>query len=63
MSKDEGEVMALSEKLLDMIVCPQCKGKLEYLEKEEKLICQACRLSYRVSDDIPVLLVEEAEKI
>ncbi|MCK4632720.1 MAG: Trm112 family protein [candidate division Zixibacteria bacterium] len=55
--------MALSEKLLDMIVCPQCKGKLEYLEKEEKLICQACRLSYRVSDDIPVLLVEEAEKI
>jgi len=61
--RDEGEALALSEKLLDMIVCPQCKGRLEYQEKEEKLICQACRLSYRVSDDIPVLLVDEAEKI
>ena len=55
--------MSLSEKLLDIIVCPECKGQLEYREKEEELICHTCRLSYRVFDDIPVLLVDEAEKL
>ncbi len=55
--------MALSQKLLEKLACPQCKGKLEYLESDTKLICQVCKLSYRVTDDIPVLLVDEAEKL
>jgi len=53
--------MALSTELLEIIVCPQCKGELKYDENDDKLNCDSCRLMFRVEDDIPVLLVEEAE--
>ena len=52
----------LSEKLLEILVCPSCKGELEYNREKEKLICHSCRLIYRVEDDIPIMLIEEAEK-
>ena len=55
--------MALDERLLEILVCPQCKGTLEYDEKNSKLLCGACKLAYPVRDDIPVMLVEEAERI
>lgn len=55
--------MALSEKLLEKLVCPNCKTKLEYDEQNNKLICQSCKLVYRVNNDVPVLLVDEAEKL
>ena len=55
--------MALSEKLLSKLACPVCKGKLDYKEDEERLVCPACRLAYRIVDDIPVLLPDEAEKV
>jgi uncharacterized protein YbaR (Trm112 family) len=55
--------MPLPEKLLEILVCPKCKGRLEYKEKEDRLICHSCRLGYVVSDNIPVLLVDEAEKL
>jgi len=53
--------MTLSDKLLEILVCPKCKGELKYKKDDNKLNCDSCRLSYRVDDDIPVLLVEEAE--
>ena len=56
--------MALPENLLEKLACPQCRGPLEYKQTEkEQLVCNKCKLSYPVSDDIPVLLVDEAEKI
>ena len=55
--------MALSKKLLEILVCPACKEKLEYEEKKDRLICNKCQLSYRVMNNIPVLLADEAEKI
>ena len=55
--------MALSEKLLQKLVCPQCKGELEYKGQQNQLLCHECKLSYRVADDVPVLLLDEAEKI
>ena len=55
--------MPLSKDLLEKLVCPQCKGGLDYKEDQERLICNACKLSYRVSDNIPVLLIDEAEPI
>jgi len=55
--------MALSEKLLDKLACPECKGSLEYEQENERLVCQACRVAYRIVDDIPVLLTDEAEKL
>ncbi len=53
----------LNEELLKILVCPKCKGDLEYREKEEKLICHKCKLAYPIVDDIPVMLIDEAERL
>jgi hypothetical protein len=55
--------MALSQKLLSILVCPNCKGELDYQEDKQRLVCQACRLAYKIVDNIPVMLVDEAEKL
>jgi uncharacterized protein YbaR (Trm112 family) len=55
--------MSLSPQLLEILVCPKCKGALEYREKDSALICQSCRLSYPIRDDIPVMLIDEAKPI
>jgi len=55
--------MALSQDLLDKLVCPSCKNKMTYEENNEKLICQHCSLAYKINNDVPVLLADEAEKI
>jgi uncharacterized protein len=52
----------LSEKLLEILACPQCKGDLEYDKANNKLTCNKCRLRYTVEDDIPIMLISEAEK-
>ena len=52
----------LDDKLLKILVCPECKGELEYDRDNARLICSACRLKYAVEDDIPIMLPEEAEK-
>jgi len=54
--------MAISADLLAILVCPACKGDLLYDEPGRTLTCGACRLRYKVVDDIPVMLVDEAEK-
>ncbi|MDZ4675300.1 MAG: Trm112 family protein [Gemmatimonadota bacterium] len=55
--------MSLAPELLEILVCPRCKGDLEYREEPESLVCQACRLVYRVEDDIPVMLIDEAQPL
>jgi hypothetical protein len=52
----------LSEKLLAILACPQCKGDLEYERDNDRLICHKCQLRYRIEDDIPIMLINEAEK-
>lgn len=52
----------LDQKLLDIIACPKCKGDLEYKKNDEQLVCHKCRLIYTIKDDIPVMLIDEAEK-
>jgi len=52
----------LNEKLLDVLACPKCKGDLEYRKEENQLICNKCRLRFRIEDDIPIMLIDEAEK-
>ena len=53
--------MTLAPELLDILVCPKCKGDLEYREgPQEQLVCHLCRLQYRVEDDIPIMLIDEA---
>jgi len=53
----------LSKKLLNVIACPKCKGNLAYKKQEQKLLCKKCRLAYRIENNIPIMLLEEAEKI
>lgn len=55
--------MALRKELLDILICPKCKRELQYNEKDAQLLCIGCRLIYRIEDDIPIMLVEEAVKI
>ena len=53
--------MALSPQLLAILVCPKCKGPLEYREGEAVLLCHSCRLRFAVRDDIPIMLLDEAK--
>ena len=55
--------MPISSKLLEKLVCPQCGGQLEYDEAKQVLICGKDKLSFKITDDIPVLLIDEADKI
>ena len=52
--------MTLSPQLRAILVCPKCKGALEYKESESVLVCPACRLRYPIRDDIPIMLIDEA---
>ncbi len=52
----------LDKELVDILACPKCKGDLEYNPEEDQLKCQNCRLIYNIQDDIPVLLIDQAEK-
>lgn len=53
----------MDSKLLDILVCPLCKGPLVYRKAEQELICKPCRLAYPIRDDIPVMLEDEARKL
>jgi uncharacterized protein YbaR (Trm112 family) len=52
--------MGLDQQLLDILVCPQCKGELALIEGGVNLLCNRCQLKFPVRDDIPFMLVEEA---
>ena len=53
----------MNPRLLDILVCPLCKGPLVYRKAEKELVCRPCRLGYPIQDDIPVMLEEEARKL
>ena len=53
----------LNSKLLDILVCPMCKAKLEYDKTNNELICHKCKLAYPIDDDIPVMLIDEARSL
>lgn len=55
--------MAVSQELLDILACPQCKGAIYLNEDKTELICDRCRLAYEIRDDIPIMLVEEARSL
>jgi hypothetical protein len=53
----------IDKELLEILVCPKCKGELEYKPDQSELICNACRLRYEIRDDIPIMLVDEAKPL
>jgi len=52
----------MDARLLEILVCPLCKGPLEYRKTVPELACKACRLAYPVRDGIPVMLEGEARQ-
>jgi uncharacterized protein YbaR (Trm112 family) len=55
--------MAIDKELLDILACPKCKGDIRLNEENNGLICDACKLLYPIRDDIPVMLIDEAEAL
>ena len=53
----------MDPKLLEILVCPICKGPLVHRREAGELVCRADRLAFPVRDDIPVMLEEEARKL
>ena len=55
--------MTISPELLEILACPKCKGDIYLNDTKDGLVCEACRLLYEVRDDIPIMLIEEAQPI
>lgn len=53
----------MDPKLLEILVCPLCKGPLLYRKAEVELVCKADRLAYPIRDGIPVMLESEARHV
>ena len=55
--------MPISKDLLEILACPQCKGEVALTEAQDGLVCRACKLLYPVKDDIPIMLIDEAQRL
>jgi uncharacterized protein YbaR (Trm112 family) len=56
-------VMTVSTELMEILVCPKCRGAI-YLEASQRgIICDNCRLRYEVRDGIPIMLIEQAQSL
>ncbi len=55
--------MAVSKELLEILVCPKCKGDVKLTQNQDGLVCDACALKYEIKDDIPIMLIEEAKPV
>jgi len=53
----------MDARLLDILVCPMCKGPLVYRKAHAELVCKPDRLAFPIRDDIPVMLEEEARRL
>ena len=54
--------MTLDAELLEILVCPNDRGDVDYHEDEQVIVCRTCGYRYPVRDGIPVMLIDEAEK-
>jgi uncharacterized protein YbaR (Trm112 family) len=52
--------MAISADLLDILICPACRAKVELKADNSGLRCVACHRLYPIRDEIPVMLIDEA---
>ncbi|PID44027.1 MAG: hypothetical protein CR981_01715 [Proteobacteria bacterium] len=53
----------INKDLLEILACPQCKGPVVLTKNEDGLVCEKCRLLYEIVDDIPVMLIDKAQKL
>jgi len=52
--------MEIERELLEILACPKCKGDIRLNKDESGLICDKCKLMYKIRDGIPVMLIDEA---
>ncbi len=52
--------MAIDKELLEILVCPKCKGDIELTPEGDGIVCKACKLKYPIKEDIPIMLIDEA---
>ena len=52
--------MGIDKELMDILVCPKCKGDIELTKEEDGLICKPCSLKYPIKEDIPIMLIDQA---
>ncbi len=62
-STNNGALVNVDKKLLDILVCPVTKGALIYDRDKQELISRSARLAYPIRDGIPVMLEDEARRI
>lgn len=55
--------MPVSQELLDILACPKCKGDLRLTGAKDGLICDTCKLVYPIKEDIPIMLIDEAQPL
>lgn len=55
--------MPLNPELKEILVCPKCRGDLEFHEEKNEIHCLRCQLIYDIQDDIPVMLIDEARPL
>ncbi len=53
----------MDAKLLEILVCPICKGPLDHRKSAQELVCKPCKLAFPIRDDIPVMLEDEARQL
>jgi len=53
----------MDPRLLEILVCPLCKGPLDYRKEAAELICKPCRLAFPIRDDIPIMIEDEARQL
>jgi uncharacterized protein len=54
--------MPLNSKIIDIIACPICKGKLIYDKTEQELICNFDKLAFPIKNNIPIMIIDRARK-
>lgn len=55
-------MVALDERLMEVLACPSCKGSLEHKDRRKAVVCLSCYLQYPVVDGVPVMLVSESKQ-
>lgn len=53
----------LDEELKKILVCPKCRGDLEFHEDVQEIHCPACQVLYAIDDGVPVMLIDEARPL
>jgi uncharacterized protein YbaR (Trm112 family) len=54
--------MPIDPQLIEILACPECRGRLALSDDRRELECQGCPLAYPIRDEIPVMLIDEARR-